>query len=175
MTTSRSKEWHQFGPTTQAVRTFTSRGYFCAYNRSLSRSSLWRSNSSVISALSRQVKQSNRAFSGSAMLYVPYTCFRADGVGGGNALHDAVEQNHERRSLRSCPSCLRLQISAPSLRQNLQGWGWITEQDSLIAVFSRISACIDFSFDLWCLKGIVSRRSSTLSTKPADEVEIQAR
>src|ERR1700733_8375739 len=38
--------------------------------------------------------------------------------------------------------------------------GWITDQDSLIAVFSGISACIDFSFDFWRWQGIVSPRSS---------------
>src|SRR5580693_1642860 len=41
--------------------------------------------------------------------------------------------------------------------------GWITDQDSLIAAFSRISVCIDFSFDFWRLQGIASRRTSTLN------------
>src|ERR1700677_110659 len=54
---------------------------------------------------------------------------------------------------------LRLAIAAESSRLR----GWITDQDSLIAVFSRISACIDFSFDFWRLQEIVSRRSSTLN------------
>jgi hypothetical protein len=47
-------------------------------------------------------------------------------------------------------------------------------QDSLIAAFSRISVCIDFSSDFGACKEL-SVGVRALSTKPADEVEIQAR
>src|SRR5579863_6542369 len=41
--------------------------------------------------------------------------------------------------------------------------GCIKDQDCFVDVFSRLSVCIDFSFDFWRLQGIVSRRSSALS------------
>ena len=121
MTTSRSKERHRFEPTTQAVRTLQVADIFAQKLVATQFVEVELVGDCRGSALSRQVKQSNRAFSGSAMLYVPYICLKAEGVGGSAALHDAVETDRGQRPLRACLSWLRLQISALSLRQNLQG------------------------------------------------------
>ena len=89
---------------------------------------------------------------------------RAAGING-----DVLEADLWPNELRAAtPSSLRFMVATVDLRGGhcdrvFRAEGWISDQDSLIAMFSRMSACIDFSFDFWRLQGIASRRTSTLN------------
>jgi len=89
---------------------------------------------------------------------------RAAGING-----DVLEADLWPDELRAAtPSSLRFMVATVDLRGGhcdrvFRAEGWISDQDSLIAMFSRMSACIDFSFDFWRLQGIASRRSGAIN------------
>ena|SRR5215472_16375625 len=99
-------------------------------------------------------------------------CLKGDAVGRCHVLHDAVERNSGSDSSEFAFHGCYCRPEGSHCGRIFRAEGMNHGQDCLVDVFSRISACIDFSFDFWRFKEL-SVGVRALSTKPPHKVELE--
>jgi hypothetical protein len=107
-------------------------------------------------------------------LYVPYLCLKAEGAGGRAPLPDAVELTAGSDPFELASHGYDCRSQRSHRDRIFRGKGMDHRPRLLIAAFSRISACIGFSFRRLAACKELSVGIRPLSLKPLDEVELDA-